>query len=85
MSEAEKVPTVNVKILPGNEGIGKLIAITLLSLAPVAIAVLMQNSALRQRIAMKLWQTGEISSGKIARQFGDVSAMCHHKYDLARL
>lgn len=76
---------VNVKVIPSGEAPAKILAIALLSLAPVAVAILMQNPALRQSLAMKAWKISESATMRISKTFADISAKCQFRYDLARM
>jgi len=74
-----------MRMIGTDTGPAKLVFVGLLTLAPVAVAILMQNPALRQHITMKLWHSGELASAKTARSFEVIARKCHMKYDLARL
>jgi len=76
---------VYMKIMGTDATPAKLVFVGLLTLAPVAVAILMQNPALRQQLVMRLWHSGEVVSGKTARAFEITARKCHMKYDLARL
>jgi len=76
---------VYMRIMGTDATPGKLIFVGLLTLAPVAVAILMQNPALRQQITMRLWHSGEVTASQTSRAFEIMARKCHMKYDLARL
>ena len=69
----------------GETSPGKVLAITIMSLAPVAIAIIMQNSALRQALAMKSWHYVRLTAGKFERAASEIKSYAGHRYDIARL
>jgi len=76
---------IYMKLTGPDGGMAKMVFVGLLTLAPVAVAILMQNPALRQQLVMRLWHSGEVATGKTGRAFEIMARKCHMKYDLARL
>jgi hypothetical protein len=77
---------LNMRIVGTNEpGVGKLVIIAALTLAPVAVAILMQNPALRQAIEMKAWNMARIACRKNARMWANLESIAATRYDVARL
>jgi hypothetical protein len=79
---------IEVKIIPtelDGETIGRMVFVTLLSLAPVAIAILMQKPALRQGIVMNLSHHGKEFCGRQGEFWNGMSAKCAQVYNTARM
>ena len=64
---------------------GKLVLMTVVTLAPVIAAILMQNPALRQSIQMRFWKKAELSYTNLSGFFERSAKQCQLKYDLARM
>jgi hypothetical protein len=75
---------VHTKIV-GDGGIGKVIAVTVISLAPVAIAILAQNPALRQSLELRAWSYMRLLAARNVRAWQKLEAMAQARYELARL
>lgn len=80
----EKGSPIHMKLV-SEASPGKLAAMILLTLAPVAIAVLMQNPALRQALQMKLWKRMEIINTNAASYFDTAAKQAKFKYELAKM
>lgn len=76
---------VNVRLAATDAGMSKLVIVGLLTLAPVAIAILMQNPALRQALEMKAWNGARIICRKNARMWANLESIAATRYDVARL
>jgi len=76
---------IHMRIVGDGPDVKKLAIVAAFTLAPVAIAILMQNPALRQRIEMRFWRGLEIVSGKAAHGWADISKYAATRYDIARL
>ena len=76
---------IRVKLVGQDVNPAKLLAIGLLSLAPVVVAILMQNPALRQAIQMRAWHMAREACHKGQGWLNKMEAITNHRYDLARL
>lgn len=76
---------VYMKLITDDLSIKRLAAAILLTAIPVGIAILMQNSAMRQRIQMNFWMTTERATKKLSAQFATVQAHSHNMYEIAKL
>lgn len=76
---------IHMTIVPGKPPIGKLVIVGLFTLAPVAVAILMQNPALRQSIQMRAWYAARKVSHTGAEWWRKMEVVADHHYDLARL
>lgn len=74
-----------VKLVGQDVNPGKLLAIGLLSLAPVVVAILMQNPALRQALQLRAWHIARQAAKKGEAWCDKMGAIANHRYDLARL
>jgi hypothetical protein len=84
IGETPETP-VNVRLAPADIRMGKLVMVGLFTLAPVAIAILMQNPALRQAIEMKAWNTARGFCRRNARLWANLESIAATRYDVARL
>ena len=82
--QTDKTP-LHVKIVGTDAGPGKVLFIGLLSLVPVAVAILMQNPALRQQLAMRFWHDAEAAAAKTGKAFDGMARKAHLKYELVRM
>jgi hypothetical protein len=76
---------IHMRIVAEKPPIGKLVIVGLFTLAPVAIAILMQNSSLRQAIHMRVWFTARKMSHSGAEWWRRMETIADHHYDIARL
>lgn len=76
---------IYMKVLTDDLSFKRLAAAILLTAIPVGIAMLMQNSAMRQRIQMNFWMTAERTAGRLSAQFATVQAHSHNMYEIAKL
>lgn len=76
---------VNVRIGGNDPGLGKLAAVALLTLAPVAVAILMQNPALRQALEMKAWHGIRQFCRGNSKAWARLESIAATRYDIARL
>lgn len=76
---------IYMKLITDDLSIKRLAAAILLTAIPVGIAILMQNSAMRQRIQMNFWMTTERTAKRLSAQFGTVQAHSHNMYEIAKL
>jgi hypothetical protein len=81
---SEKNPLV-MKLQAADADAGRMILMAILTIAPVAIAVLMQNPALRQKISMQVWSIAERLAGQGKRTMANVESIAKTRYDIARL
>ena len=76
---------IHMKIVGTDTGPGKVLAMGLLTLIPVAIAILMQNPALRQSLQMKAWYATRKVCHTGAEWWRKMEVVADHHYDIARL
>ena len=76
---------IHMKIVGTEPNVSKLVLVAALSLAPVAVAILMQNPSLRQAIQMRAWFTLRKVSHTGAQWWRKMEVVADHHYDLARL
>lgn len=76
---------IHMKIVPEKVPIGKLVIVGLFTLAPVAAAILMQNSALRQALKMRSWYAIRKMSHTGAEWWQKMEVIADHHYDVSRL
>lgn len=62
-----------------------IVIVTVISLAPVAIAILMQKPALRQAIVMRFWHYSRATTQAIANTFQDCATKAAMEYNKAKL
>lgn len=65
--------------------LSRLILVGALTIAPVAVAILMQNPALRQQLQMRFWRSLGLGMAHTGSVFADAAEKCRMKYDLARM
>jgi hypothetical protein len=81
----DKNTPVHTKIMGSDASMGKLALVAVFTLAPVAIAILMQNPALRQSIQMKGWAAFRKFAHESARKWERLESIAATHYDIARL
>lgn len=64
---------------------GKFILMTAVTLAPVAIAILMQKPALRQAITMRLWNTATVVSIRQSEFWLAIAAKTERRFQIAKM
>lgn len=74
-----------MKLETDGPGIGSMLILAALTVAPVAVAILMQHSALRQAIQMKGWHYVKLSAGRFERAAARIESIATTRYDIARL
>jgi hypothetical protein len=76
---------IHMRIVAEKAPIGKLIVVGLITLAPVALAVLMQNPSLRRAIHMRTWYAARKVSHSGGEWWRRMEVIADHHYDIARL
>jgi hypothetical protein len=79
---------LDVRIIPSEmsgSDWGRLVMIGAISLAPVALAILMQKPALRQAIVMHASHHAGEACSALAEFFGNKAAACKTVYNVARM
>lgn len=74
-----------MKLESDGPSIASMLILAALTVAPVAVAILMQHSALRQAIQLKGWHYVRITAGKFERAASKLESVAHTRYDIARL
>jgi hypothetical protein len=74
-----------MQVVASDPGYGRMVAIGILTLAPVAVAILMQNPALRQAIQMRAWHFTRAFCRKNAEAWRKLESIAATRYDIARL
>lgn len=80
----DKNPLV-MKIQPPNANPARLALMMAFTIAPVALAILMQHPALRQQLQMRFWWTVKRVAGQSSKTWGNVESIAQTHYDIARL
>jgi hypothetical protein len=80
----DKNPLV-MKLQAADVDAGRMLLMMALTIAPVAIAILMQNPALRQKLSMQFWITAQQIAGQGKRTLANVESIARTRYDIARL
>lgn len=76
---------IYMKWIQSGDTTSKLIVVGLLSLAPVAAAILMQQPALRQAIKMRVWNLAAKTSVKQSNWWLELARKAERQYSLAKL
>lgn len=85
MERGTKESPLFMKLMPESVPVRQALIMGLLALAPVAVAILMQNPALRQSLKMKGWDAIRKMSKANAGYWRKMEMVADHHYDLARL
>lgn len=84
MEGTDKNP-ISIKLVGQETKPVTLFMVGLLSIAPVIVAILMQNPGLRQAIKMRSYYYARIICGKNAQYWRKLETIADHRYDLSRL
>lgn len=76
---------IRMQITGNDTSLGKMVLMGALTIAPIAVAIIMQHPALRQAIQMRTWHYIQLSAGRFERAAKKAETIAAHRYDLARL
>jgi hypothetical protein len=81
----EKGNPAHVKVETGEMPVAKMVVVAIISLAPVAVAILMQNPALRQALQLRAWNGARTICRKNQAMWAKFESIAATHYDIARL